>query len=37
MAPERFQGGGERADIYAPGLTPYELLVLRPGCDARDR
>src|SRR5262249_41834451 len=38
MAPERFQGGGdERADIYALGLTLYELLVLRPAFDARDR
>jgi hypothetical protein len=38
MAPERFQGrGDERADIYALTLTLYELLVLRPAFDARDR
>ena len=31
MAPERFQGVGDaRADIYALGLTLYELLALRP-------
>src|SRR5215472_18885244 len=38
MAPERFQrGSDERADIYALGLTLYELLVLRPAFDSRDR
>jgi serine/threonine protein kinase/WD40 repeat protein len=38
MAPERFQGeGDERADVYALGLTLYELLVLRPAFEARDR
>ncbi len=32
MAPERFRGEGDaRADIYALGLTLYELLTLRPG------
>jgi WD40 repeat protein/serine/threonine protein kinase len=38
MAPERF--GGEcdaRADVYALGLTLYELLLLRPAFDAPDR
>jgi serine/threonine protein kinase/WD40 repeat protein len=38
MAPERFQGKGDaRADLYALGLTLYELLVLRPAFDAPDR
>ncbi|HEY7308776.1 MAG TPA: WD40 repeat domain-containing serine/threonine protein kinase [Gemmataceae bacterium] len=38
MAPERFQGeGDERADVYALGLTLYELLVLRPAFQERDR
>jgi WD40 repeat protein len=38
MAPERFKGeGDERADVYGLGLTLYELLVLRPGFDTRDR
>ncbi len=38
MAPERLQGeGDERADVYALGLTLYELLVLRPAFEARDR
>ncbi len=38
MAPERFQGNcDERADVYGLGLTLYELLVLRPAFDARDR
>jgi serine/threonine protein kinase/WD40 repeat protein len=38
MAPERLQGeGDERADVYALGLTLYELLVLRPSFEARDR
>jgi serine/threonine protein kinase/tetratricopeptide (TPR) repeat protein len=31
MAPERFHGCGDvRADVYALGLTLYELLTLRP-------
>jgi serine/threonine protein kinase/WD40 repeat protein len=38
MAPERFQGEGDaRADIYALGLTLYELLTLRPAFLVRDR
>jgi WD40 repeat protein/serine/threonine protein kinase len=38
MAPERFRGRGDaRADIYSLGLTLYELLVLRPAYDFRDR
>jgi serine/threonine protein kinase/WD40 repeat protein len=38
MAPERFEGRCDvRADIYALGLTLYELLALRPAFDAEDR
>jgi WD40 repeat protein/serine/threonine protein kinase len=38
MAPERFRGECDaRADVYALGLTLYELLVLRPAFDAPDR
>jgi serine/threonine protein kinase/WD40 repeat protein/tetratricopeptide (TPR) repeat protein len=38
MAPERFRGAGDaRADIYALGLTLYELLTLRSGFDSTDR
>jgi tetratricopeptide (TPR) repeat protein len=38
MAPERFEGRGDaRADVYALGLTLYELLTLQPGFSARDR
>ena len=38
MAPERFRGEGDgRADIYALGLTLYELLTLRPAFDSTDR
>jgi serine/threonine protein kinase len=38
MAPERFQGQTDgRADIYALGLTLYELLVLQPAFQAPDR
>jgi WD40 repeat protein/tetratricopeptide (TPR) repeat protein len=38
MAPERFRGqSDERGDVYALGLTLYELLVLRPAFDSPDR
>jgi serine/threonine protein kinase/WD40 repeat protein len=38
MAPERFRGEGDRrADLYALGLTLYELLTLRPAFDSPDR
>ena len=38
MAPERFRGEGDaRADVYALGLTLYELLTLRSGFDSSDR
>ncbi len=38
MAPERFEGQCDaRADIYALGLTLYELLVLEPAFEASDR
>jgi serine/threonine protein kinase len=38
MAPERFRGEGDaHADIYALGLTLYELLTLRPAYDVSDR
>jgi hypothetical protein len=38
MAPERFRGECDaRADVYALGLTLYELLVLRPAFDSQDR
>jgi WD40 repeat protein len=38
MAPERFEGRGDaRSDIYAVGLTLYELLALRPAFEAKDR
>jgi WD40 repeat protein/tetratricopeptide (TPR) repeat protein len=38
MAPERFRGEGDpRADVYALGLTLYELLTLRPGFEGTDR
>ena len=37
MAPERFRGQGDaRADIYALGLTLYELLAGRPAFDESD-
>jgi WD40 repeat protein/serine/threonine protein kinase/Flp pilus assembly protein TadD len=38
MAPERFRGEGDaRADVYALGLTLYEMLTLRPAFDSHDR
>ena len=38
MAPERFQGQCDsRADIYAAGLTVYELLTLTPAFESTDR
>jgi serine/threonine protein kinase len=38
IAPERFRGEGDaRADVYALGLTLYELLTLRPAFASPDR
>jgi hypothetical protein len=37
LAPERFQGQADaRGDVYAVGLTLYELLTLRPAFDEID-
>jgi len=38
MAPEQFDGEADaRSDVYAVGLTIYELLALQPGFDETDR
>jgi serine/threonine-protein kinase len=38
MAPERFRGKCDaRSDVYALGLTLYEMLALRPAFDRTDR
>ncbi len=38
MAPERFLGQADaRSDVYALGLTLYELLLLRPAFDSPNR
>jgi serine/threonine protein kinase/Flp pilus assembly protein TadD len=38
MAPERFEGRCDvRSDVYALGLTLYELLALRPAFEKADR
>jgi serine/threonine protein kinase/WD40 repeat protein/Flp pilus assembly protein TadD len=38
MSPEAFDGRADnRSDVYALGLTLYELLALRPAFDERDR
>jgi serine/threonine protein kinase len=38
MSPERFNSKCDpRADIYALGMTLYEMLVLRPAFECRDR
>jgi serine/threonine protein kinase/WD40 repeat protein/tetratricopeptide (TPR) repeat protein len=38
MSPERFRGQADaRSDVYALGLTLYEMIALRPAFEARDR
>src|SRR4051812_35219147 len=38
MAPERFEGRADvRSDVYALGLTLYEMLAQRPAFDETDR
>ncbi len=38
MAPERFSGQADpRSDVYALGMTLYELLLLRPAFDSPNR
>jgi serine/threonine protein kinase/tetratricopeptide (TPR) repeat protein len=38
LAPERFAGRADvRSDVYALGLTLYEMLALRPAFDAADQ
>jgi WD40 repeat protein/serine/threonine protein kinase len=38
MAPERFRGGGDgRVDVYALGMTLYELLTQKAAFDSTDR
>src|SRR5688572_28509644 len=38
MPPEAFEGKSDpRSDIYALGLTLFELVALRPAYDERDR